>query len=417
MALDSFVTRSVLQIRDFRLSLASKFFVTLGLQMQAVVVGWQVYTLTRDPLALGFIGLFEALPYMGCLLWAGHLADLSEKRRMIVAAGLGLFLCNLAFLALALLKVHSVWPIYLVIGLIGVASSFLWPASSAYVDSTIPKEIYSQAAGWNSTLWQVGAILGPVLGGWLYAVSDAPLAYAGVAFFLGVSVWFAGRMSLKPPHPSPENESSLRNFLGGIRFVFSKRPVLGALSLDMFAVLFGGAAALLPIFAERLGAGASGLGVLRAAPPAGALIVALYQSHRPHFRRTGIAFLVSVWLFGLFMILFPLSELFWLSFFLLAASGAADNVSVVIRASILQALTPNHLRGRVSSVNGFFISSSNEIGAFESGVAAKLLGVVPSVIFGGLMTWFCMALTAWRVPELRRLSLKSEVEPKMILPL
>ncbi len=396
---------AVLKIRDFRLSLASKFFITLGVQMQAVVLGWQIFTLTRDPLALGFIGLAEALPYMGCLLWAGYLTDRSEKRRIIVAAEAGLWVCALAFLALSAAGVNRLWPLYLVIGLTGVCSSFLWPAASAYVDMTIPKEIYSRAAGWNSTLWQVGAILGPILGGWAYAWFDAPRAYAGVALFLGIGIWFAGRMSVKPPISGLAQESPWASLMGGIRFVFSKQAILGALSLDMFAVLFGGMVALLPIFAERLQVGSSGLGVLRAAPAAGALVMALYQSHRPPFEQAGRALMISVALFGGCIILFPLSEVFWLSVLLLALSGMFDNVSVVIRASVLQAMTPNPLRGRVSSVNGFFISSSNEIGAFESGLAAKLFGVVPSVILGGLLTWICVAVTAWKAPALRRLRL------------
>ena len=395
---------AVLRIRDFRLALASKFFVTLGIQMQSVVVGWQIYQLTKDPLALGLIGLAEALPYIGCLLWAGHHADRSEKRRMILWAEGGLFLCALGFLALS--KSRSPWPLYGVIGLTGVCRSFLWPSATAYVDMTIPQAIYSKAAGWNSTLWQVGAILGPALGGWIYAVSDASHAYIAVVASLGLALWFATRLAPKPAVARTSEESGWTGLLGGIRFVFSHQAIVGALSLDMFAVLFGGAEALLPIFADRMQVGSSGLGLLRAALPAGALVVALYQSHRPPCRRTGRALLIAVSLFGLCMVLFPLSHLFSLSLLLLAAAGAADNVSVVIRASILQAMTPNRLRGRVASVNGFFVGSSNEIGAFESGVAAKFLGVVPAVILGGMMTWVCVLVTAWRAPALRGLRLQ-----------
>jgi hypothetical protein len=212
-------------------------------------------------------------------------------------------------------------------------------------------------------------------------------------------------MSVRPALAGGRQESFLAGFMAGVRFVFSRQAILAALSLDMFAVLFGGATALLPIFAEMLQAGSAGLGLLRAAPAVGALGIALMQSHRPPFRKTGQAMLISVWLFGLSMILFPLSRWFWVSFFLLALGGAADNVSVVVRASILQAMTPDPLRGRVSSINGFFISSSNEIGAFESGVAAKLLGVVPSVVLGGLLTWVCVGVAAWKAPALRRLQL------------
>ncbi len=397
---------AVLRIRDFRLSLVSKFFVALGLQMQAVVIGWQIYQLTHDPLALGLIGLAEALPFMGLSLWAGHYTDHHEKRRIIVWTEGGLVGCTFLLMALTAAGNRSPWLIYGVIGLTGVFRSFLWPASSTYIDMTVPQRIYSQAAGWNSTLWQVGAIVGPILGGWVYALSDAFHAYGVMAGLLLMGVLFATRLHPKWPVRVKE-ESGMAQLWGGIRFVFSHQPILAALSLDMFAVLFGGAVILLPIFAERLGVGPSGLGLLRAAPAVGALGVALYQSHRPVFKRTGVALLTAVAIFGLCMILFPLSKSFVLSLLLLAASGGADNVSVVIRASILQAMTPDHLRGRVSSVNGLFIGSSNEIGAFESGVAAKWLGTVPSVVLGGIMTWVSVAVAAWAAPQLRRLRLES----------
>lgn len=404
-------TYAVLRIRDFRLAMASKFFATLAVQMQSVVLGWQIYQLTKDPLALGMIGLSEALPYMACLLWAGHHTDRSEKQRLIVGAQGGMLVCALGFLTLTLMKVSSPWPIYAVIGLHGVCRSFLWPATAAYVDMTVPQAIYSQAAGWNSTLWQVGAILGPLAGGWLYAAFDAPWAYLGVVLAFVVAVWFANRMGARPPSPVTEDVSEFESILEGIRFVWSRQAMLAALSLDMFAVLFGGATALLPIFADRLGVGSSGLGMLKAALPAGALIMALYQAHRAPFAQTGRAMLLGVAVFGIGMMLFPLSSVFWASLLILAVSGAADNISVVVRASIVQAMTPNRLRGRVSSVNGLFISSSNEIGAFESGVAAKLLGVVPSVIFGGAMTLVCVLVTTWKAPGLRRLRLASPPVP------
>jgi len=230
-------------------------------------------------------------------------------------------------------------------------------------------------------------------------------AYVGVAVWLALGVWYAGRLTPSPPATPLEETSGLAGLLGGIRFVFSRQVIVAALALDMFAVLFGGAVAVLPIFAERFHVGSVGLGILTAALPAGALGMALYQAHRPPFRRTGRALLAGVTLFGLFTISFALTPWFWPAALLMAAAGAADNVSAVIRVQILQALTPNPLRGRVSSVNGFFISSSNEIGAFESGVAAKLLGTVPSVIIGGMLTLVCVAVTAWRAPRLRRLRL------------
>ena len=400
---------AVFRLPDVRRALVSKFFLTLGIQMQRVVVGWQVFQLTHDPLALGMIGLAEALPYIACLLWAGHQADRRDQRRLILLAESGLLACAVALWALARTPLTTPAPLYLVLALTGVCRSILWPATTAYVDATVPKAIYVQAAGWNSTQWQVGAILGPLVGGWLYAAHGVAWAYAGVAGWLALAVCYARRLT---PRPSRKIDacasvpfSEWAELLEGVRFVLARQVILAALALDLFAVLFGGVSAILPIFAERFQVGAVGLGALNAALPAGALAMALYQAHRPLFHRTGLALFAGVALFGAFTVGFALSPWFWLAACCLAAAGAADNISVVIRASILQAMTPNHLRGRVSAVNGFFIGSSNEIGAFESGVAAKLLGAVPSVIVGGCLTLVCVAVTAWRAPFLRRLML------------
>ena len=400
---------TIFKNRDIRLFLISKFFITLGTQMQHVVLGWQVYQMTKDPLALGLIGLSEAIPFMGFLLWAGHQTDRSEKKRLILSSQMGLLGCSLALLLLALREASSPWPIYGVIAATGIANSFLGPSSSAYFDTTVHKEIYSQAAGWRSTLWQVGAILGPILGGGIYSIGTAALAYGGVVLILGIGVFFIAQLSPRPAGHVPSTVSSRQELMEGIRFVRSRPILWGAMGLDMFAVLFGGAVAILPFFAERLGGGSAGLGLLTAASSVGALLMALYQSHRPAFTRTGKALLIGVFIFGLCMVTFALSPWFLVSWAILAIGGAADNVSVVIRASILQAATPDHLRGRVSSVNGLFITASNELGAFESGVAARIFGVAPSVILGGLLTWVSVFVAAWKIPELRRLRLKGRV--------
>ncbi|MBI3292810.1 MAG: MFS transporter [Elusimicrobia bacterium] len=402
---------AVLRIRDFRLMLGSRFFVTLALQMQALVVGWQVFKLTNSALALGLIGLAEAIPIMGCSLWAGHLADRVDKQRMIQQGQGGLVLCSAVLLALSLSKRPSVLLIYLVIGLTGLFRTLLWSSTISYTEMSVPREIYSKAVAWTSTLWQIAAVVGPAVGGWIYSLWDAPLAYTVIIGFLVIAVLQSSRLSPKPPvvrtssPASGEPTEDPSNFLSGVRFVFSQPVIWGALSLDMFAVLFGGATALLPIFAEMLHVGPSGLGLLRAAPAFGALLMSIYQAHRPPFRKTGQVFLRSVAIFGLCMVAFALAKQFVLCLIFLAVSGMADNVSVVVRASILQAFTPDHLRGRVSSVNGVFVSSSNEIGAFESGVVANLMGTVPSVVFGGLMTLVIVALSAWWTPELRRLKM------------
>lgn len=396
-------TYAVLRLRDFRYALLARFFGTVGLQLQSVVLGWQIYRLTGDPLALGCIGLAEALPFMGCLLWAGHVSDDSEKRRIVAGAELGLLGCALAFVLLAAARLAVAWPLYAVIGATGVCRSFLAPAGSAYVDLTVPQAMYSQAAGWNSTVWQLAAVVGPVVGGTVFELAGAVPAYSAAVVCFALALGCTLRSRRCPAVAGDAAEPGLARLLGGIRYVFSHRVILPAIRLDMLAVLFGGAVALFPIFAERLGVGPSGLGWLRAAPAFGALLMALYLAHRPLFAATGRAMLLGVALFGGCMIGFALSPWFPLSLALLAISGGADNISVVVRASIIQAMTPNPLRGRVASVNSMFISSSNEIGAFESGVAATLLGTVPSVVLGGGLTLACVVAAAWRSPALRGL--------------
>lgn len=391
---------AVLRIRDFRYFLASRFLATLATQMQATIVAWQVYQLTKDPLALGLIGLVEAVVFIAFSLWAGHVADRHEKRRTIQATQFVVLLCSVAFYQLSTMDLRVHW-FYGVIAVTGLARSFMWPASFAYSEMSVPREIYPRAAAWNSTGWEVGSIAGPAMGGILYAWLGPKVAYGTVMALMGGSIFFAALMA--PCPPKPQSASTASDMLSGLRFVFSNPIILAALSLDMFAVLFGGVYAILPIFADAMGVGAKGLGWLRAAPSMGAIGMAIYQSYRPPFERVGRTLLMAVGLFGVSMIAFAFSRDFRLSMVLLALSGMVDNISVVVRSSILQAHTPDHLRGRVSSVNGIFIGSSNEIGAFESGLAAKLLGTTPSVVFGGLMTLITVAIVAWKAPRLREL--------------
>lgn len=391
----------VLRIRDFRYFLASRFFATLATQMQALVVSWQIYQLTKDPLALGLVGLIEAAVFILFSFWAGHFSDRREKRGIILFAQTLLLVCGLGLLILSHRGV-GVKAIYAVIALTGLARSYLWPASFSYSELTVPRAIYSRAAALNATGWEVGSILGPAMGGLVYAWKGPVTAYAFVAVLAALGILFAFMMGKRPPIiASPEMPP--HDFLSGARFVFSKQVMLGAISLDMFAVLFGGAVAILPIFADMYHVGPVGLGWLRAAPSIGAILMALYQQSRPPFQQAGRTLLTAVTLFGAATIGFALSQNYWLSLAFLAVLGAADNVSVVIRASIMQAFTPDSMRGRVSSVNGIFIGSSNEIGAFESGLAAKLMGTVPSVVFGGAMTLLTVAITFWKASELRRL--------------
>ena len=398
---------AALRLPGFRWFSASLLTQTLATQIQGVVVGWQVYQNTRDPLALGFVGLAEALPFLTMALFGGHVADRVPRRGLVLAS---LAVLNGSSLALLLLTVTGrigiggVWPLYAVLAASGVARSFLQPARTAMIPELVPPPLYHNAVGWRTSVWQFGAVIGPALGGILYTIGGATLGYLVDAALMAAAwitlVWVPSR----PPLPVVAGLSVLASLREGLRFVWTRPVLLSALTLDLLAVLFGGAEALLPLFAaDILHVGPAGLGALRAAPAIGSVLTALVMAHRPPLERAGPALLAAVTLFGLSMIGFGLSRDPLLSWFLLAIAGMADNVSVVLRATMLQVLTPPQLLGRVSAVNAIFIGSSNELGAFESGVAARLLGAVPAVVLGGVVTLLVVAITAWRVPVLRKL--------------
>jgi MFS family permease len=397
-----------LRIPNFRWFTASLLTMNLATQLQGVVVAWQVYALTQDPLSLGLIGLAEAIPFIGFALLAGHLADRRHRLRISRAAIAALLVCSVALLSYTLypglLQRGRVWPVYVIIFLSGIARSFLQPARTALSAELVPRPLFPNAVTWRSSTWQLAAVLGPALGGLLYGFGSATAAYSADVALMLVALFALARIRHAPPPPPPSDDSVLQSLASGVRFVRSQPVILGALTLDLFSVLFGGAVALLPVFAAKiLHVGPEGLGLLRAAPAAGAVAMSVLLAHRPPMRRAGRTLLVNVALFGVAMIGFGLSRNFFLSLGLLAASGMVDTVSVVVRSTLLQVLTPDHLLGRVSAVNAIFIGSSNEIGAFESGVAAKLLGTVPSVVLGGLATLGVVAAVVVRVPELRRL--------------
>jgi len=397
-----------LRVPNFRRILVSYGMATIAREGQMVVVGWQVYDATRDPLSLGLVGLSEALPFIAVALYAGHIADRMSRRNVAVVGTFALLLSAVALLVFTLrsdvLVNGRVWPIYLVIFLSGIARSFTRPATTALSADVVEREIYPNAVAWRSSTWQFSAILGPALGGLLYGFSGVAAAYATVAVLMGIAL--IGLMFVRVEEKAPMRAEMTvgESLRAGLRFLWHQPVVLPAMTLDLFSVLFGGATALLPIFARMLHVGPEGLGVLRAAPAAGSVIVGVIIAHRPPIRRAGPMLLASVAMFGVTIILFALSRNFWLSAFLLMLSGVFDNISVVIRGTLVQTLTPTHLLGRVSSVNQIFIGTSNEIGAFESGVAAKLLGTVPSVIFGGTMTLIVVALTVWLSPSLRKMT-------------
>jgi MFS family permease len=397
-----------LAIPDFRRLLLSHGALTLAREAQIVVVGWQVYALTRDPLTLGLIGLAEALPYIAVALYAGHVADRTERHRVAVVGTIAMVLSAIALLALTVvpgaIRADRLWPVYLIIALSATARSFMRPAVVALSAEVVPRELFANAIAWRTSSWHLAAVVGPATGGLLYGFAGAKAAYIAVVAGMILSLVAILTVSHRTSPAAPENDMPLGDSLKlGLKFVWGEQVLLAAMTLDLFAVLFGGAVALLPAFAQLLDAGPQGLGMLRAAPAAGSILMGIVIAHRPPMRRAGPALLLCVAAFGVCMVLFALSRSFWLSFALLFTSGVVDNVSVVIRSTLLQSRTPPHMLGRVSAVNQIFIGASNEIGAFESGLAARLLGVVPSVVLGGCMTLLVVAVTAWRSPVLRRL--------------
>jgi MFS family permease len=410
---------AVFRFPDFRRFVGSVLALTVATQMQVVVVGWQIYRVTKDPLSLGLVGLAEALPFISIALFAGHVADRVDRRRVVALATLVMVGCAGALLGFTLapgvFAGGRVWPIYVVIFVGGVARSFLQPARQALGAELVPRALYPSAVAWRSSIWQLAAVLGPALGGLLYGFAGPASAY-GVDLVLAL-LGFVGIASMRhagSARPSAALESVSESVGAGIRFLRGEPVLLGAITLDLFSVLFGGATALLPIFAaDILRAGPEGLGVLRAAPSVGAVLTSVVLAHRRPLRRAGATLLTYVALFGLSMVGFGLSRSFALSALLLVVSGAVDMVSVVIRSTLLQLSTPEPLLGRVASVNAIFIGSSNEIGAFESGVTARLMGTVPSVVFGGAVTLLVVAVTAWRVPELRRLARLTDLRSEM----
>lgn len=397
---------AALRVANFRRLIVGYAASTVAREAQIVVVGWQVFEATRDPLALGMIGLAEALPFIAVALYAGHIADRAARRPIAIAGTFGMLLSCIALLLFTtsgMIAGGHVWPIYLVIFLSGIARSFTRPAFTALSAEVVTRDIYANAVAWRSSTWQLAAVVGPAAGGLVYGFAGAAAAYTGVTVLMAfalASLWFITHHARPAQTVEMPIGESLRV---GIRFLLGQRVLIAAMTLDLFSVLFGGAVALLPVFARLLGAGPQGLGVLRAAPAAGSLITGIIVAHRPPMRRTGAALFASVAVFGLTIIGFAISRNFWISLALLTISGMADNVSVIIRGTLLQTLTPEHLLGRVSSVNQIFIGSSNEIGAFESGVAARILGIVPSVLFGGVMTLVVVALTMWWATELRQM--------------
>jgi len=412
---------AALRVRNYRWFIVSLLTMTISSQIQAVVVAWQIYDITHDPLSLGLMGLAEALPFIGVALYAGHIAD-RLNRHLVSIAALGMLLaCSIALLVFNLvpgfLPRYGANPFYAVIFASGVARSFLQPARNALGAQIVDRSLYANAVAWRSSTWQSAAVLGPALGGLIYGFASPRVAYVADAIMMGVALVTFSIINYERHEATTSGQTIGESLRSGLRFVFQESVLLSALTLDLFSVLLGGAEALLPVFADQiLHVGPQGLGILRAAPAAGAVIASVYLAHRPPFKRSGRTLLYAVATFAVCIVGFGLSRSFLLSLLLLAVSGVADNVSVLIRSTLLQVLTPEHLLGRVSSVNAIFIGSSNELGAFESGVAARLLGTVTSVVLGGLASLSVVGVVATVVPRLRRLGRIDELSPDAIQP-
>jgi len=394
---------SSLRFAEYRAFLGAMAVVFAATQIQTAVLGWQVYELTGDPLALGFVGLAEAVPFLTLTLVGGWAADRIDRRRIALVS-----LCVIAasgawLLTTSLGPASSPLPLYGAQALAGLGRAFFRPASASLGTELVPREQYQNAASWRSSIFHGTMIVGPAVGGALIALGGPRLAYAVEMGLLGVGLAALLAVAPRPRAPVPRRHP-VAEIADGVRFVFREPLLLGPLSLDLFAVLFGGATALLPIFArDVLHVGEVGFGILRAAPAVGSVATSLALARFGHFHRAGRAMLACVALFGVTWIAFALSRSYWLSAAILVLGGSLDAVSVVLRSTLVQTFTPQEMMGRVSAVNSLFIGSSNELGAFESGVAARLLGTVPSVIFGGTMTLLTVGLVAWRAPRLRRL--------------
>jgi MFS family permease len=382
--------------------------------MQSVIVSWHMYYLTHNVLWLGLIGLVEVIPQISISLFAGHYIDLWDRKKIVRNSTIILLIGSSILAIYSIESFHSferlgIWPIFITIFLTGLSRGILMPAHTALLGQLVDKKDYANAATWSSANWQIGAVMGPALGGLIYGFSTITVAYSSIIFIYFISLYMISRVQIKHivNKALTADEDIFSRIREGIRFVLQSPELLGAFSLDMFAVLFGGAVALLPVFAsDVLHVGPEGLGFLRACPAIGAIMMSFYLMFYPPVHNSGRTLLFAVSAFGLCMIGFAFSHWFWLSALLLLLSGLFDNVSVVIRGTILQLYTPEHMRGRVASVNSIFIGSSNELGAFESGVTAKLMGLVPSVAFGGIMTLIVVGTTAKINPVLRKLSLK-----------
>lgn len=405
----------ILKHKEFRWFVFARFFLTLAIQMQMSTISLQIYyEYSKEEFILGLIGLTEAVPFIATSFFSGYLADVVNRKKILLIGCVALFLGSLFLWAFsvdffAALSSLGMTALFAVVFIFGIIRSFLAVTTAPFMSQIISRELYTQSATWNSTAWHIASILGPVMAGLIYGFHDAlnsDWCYALTCIlFLMTFICFSVIKS-KPVPPKTKHESFMQSMSVGVKFVFKNKLVLSALSLDLFAVLFGGAVALIPAFTDKiLHLGPEAYGLLRTAPAIGAVIMAFYLAVYTPTKNAGKSLLIGVAAFGLFTILFALSTNYWIAFLMLSCTGAFDNISVVIRHSILQLSTPDEMRGRVAAVNSIFIGSSNEIGAFESGLAARFMGLVPSIVFGGVMTMLVVLGIHKLNPNLKKLDL------------
>lgn len=409
---------AALRYKEFNIFLLVRFAMVFAWSMQFIVIEWEVYSITKNPLSLGIIGLMEVIPAVSLALFAGHIVDQKEKKKLLFKCLFGFSVISIGLFLLTWPKIISGYEqnyiLYAIYGLVflgGIVRAFMGPTIFSLFSLIVPKKVYPNAATWSSSVWQMGAVLGPALAGFSIHWIGVHWSMCLIFGFSLVALIGLSQISTKPILNPNIGENVFKSLREGVKFVINTKVILGALTLDMIAVLFGGAVALLPVFAQDiLKVGPEGFGVLRAAPAVGALLTMFTSAYFPLNKNAGLKLLLAVFLFGASIVTFGMSNIFWISVMALFFSGITDGISMVIRQTILQLKTPDHMRGRVASVNSMFIGSSNELGAFESGLTAKLMGTVTAVVFGGTMTMITVASTGVFFPKLRKLDLQKEME-------
>ena len=408
---------AALKFKEFNFFLIIRFLLVLGWSMQFIIIEWEVYNLTKDPLSLGIIGLVEIIPAISMALFAGHIVDQNEKKKLLVYAIIAFLLVSFGFFIITSDYIYSNYSskniligIYALVFLGGFVRAFFGPIIFSLVALIVTKKVYPNAASWSSSTWQLAAVFGPALAGFSIALIgvNASMGFVLISVFIALGLTFF--ISKKPILNPKIGEPIFDSLKEGLSFVFKTKAILVAITLDMVAVLFGGAIALLPIYAQDiLNVGSQGFGMLRAAPAVGALIIMFTSAYIPVTKNAGKKLLFAIFCFGISIIIFGISSIFLISLFALFVYGLADGISMIIRQTILQLKTPNEVRGRVASVNSIFVGSSNELGAFESGLTAKLMGTVPAVVFGGIMTILSVAITNIKFPDFKKLDLTDDI--------